>query len=150
MSQKSNPVLAVATIFVFFLGWQAYQAYQIVTRVSDIERAEFRVLYAGARDRLDAFSGCRFAVGKPIDPARLDVQIELQKKFSALRSNISDSRFSSDQKLLDLEIQLKNRNPQTEMDDEAVRCARLSPFASAEKKEVSASISDVENFLEKY
>ena len=147
MSQKSNPVWAVATIAVFFLGWPAYQ---MVTRVSDIERAEFRVLYAGARDRLDAFSGCRFAVGKSTDPARLDVQIELQKKFSALRSNISDSRFSSDQKLLDLEIQLKNQNPQTEMEDETVRCARLSPFASAEKKEVSASISDVENFLEKY
>lgn len=147
MSQKSNPVWTVAIIAVFFLGWPAYQ---IVTRVSDIERAEFRVLYAGARDRLDAFSGCRLAVGKPTDPARLDVQIELQKKFSALRSNISDSRFSSDQKLLDLEIQLKNQNPQTEMEDETVRCARLSPFASAEKKEVSASISDVENFLEKY
>jgi hypothetical protein len=147
VSQKSNLVWAFPIIAAFFLGWQAYQ---IFTRVSDIERAEFRVLYAGARDRLDAFSRCQFAVGKPIDAERLDVQIELQKKFSALRSKISDSRFSSDQKLLDLEIQLKNQNPQTEMEDDAVRCTRLSPFASADKKEVSASLSDVENFLEKY
>lgn len=147
MSRKSNFAWTFAIIAAYFVGSSAYRNF---TRVSDIERAEFRVLYAGARDRLDAYSGCRLAVGKLADPARLDVQIELQKKFSALRSKISDSRFSSDQKLLDLEIQLKNRNPQTEMEDDAVKCMRLSPFASADKKEVSASLSDVENFLEKY
>ncbi len=147
MSQKSDPNRAAWIISAIFIGWLTYQYF---TGVSDIKRAEFRVLYAGARDRLDAFSRCRFTVGKPIEPARLEAQIEFQQKFSVLRNRISGSRFSSDQKLLDLEIQLKDQNPQTDREDDAARCKRLSPFASTGKPELGVALSDVENFLEKY
>ncbi len=116
----------------------------------NIKRAEFRILYSDARNKLDAFSRCRNVVGRPAVKAQNDAQIELQKKFSRLQENAASSRFSDDQQLVDLEIQLKDRNPQSEIEDNAVRCARLSAFASTDKADVANALQRAELFLDKY
>ena len=144
MSEKFRSGLIMILIVAGYLSWQAYNS---STRVRDIERAEFRVLYSSARDRLDAFSLCRSAVDAR---ARAGAQIKLQQDFATLKETISDSRFSSDQKLLDREIQLKDQNQKTGMEDQTVRCARLSTFADAEKQDIVDATSRVEQFLEKH
>lgn len=118
--------------------------------MSNIERAEFRILYSDARNKLDSFSRCRNVVGRPAVKLQTDAQIELQKKFANLQQNAANGRFSNDQQLLDLEIQLKDHNPQTEMEDNTVRCARLSAFALSDKADVANALDRAEAFIDKY
>jgi hypothetical protein len=129
------------------ISWSAYNR---LTAVPNIERAEFRVLYSDARDKLDAFSRCRDVVGRPAVKVQNEAQIELQKNFAALQKTASESRFSKDRESVDLEIQLKDRNPDTKMEDHAVRCVRLSRFSLVDKIEVARSLDRTKKFLEKY
>lgn len=129
------------------ISWSAYNK---LTAVPDIERAEFRVLYSDARDKLDAFSRCRSLLGRPAVKVQNEAQIELQKKFARLQEGAAGSRLSKDREAVDLEIQLKDRNPDTEMEDGTVRCARLSRFALADKNDVAAALDRTEKFLEQY
>lgn len=79
-----------------------------------------------------------------------EAQIELQKKFAKLQENASGSRLFKDREAVDLEIQLKDRNPDTKMEDGAIRCDRLSRFALADKDDVAAALDRTEKFLEQY
>ena len=52
--------------------------------------------------------------------------------------------------MVDLEIQLKDRNAYTEMEDDAVRCTHLSRFALVDKTDVAGELDRTAKFLEKY
>ncbi len=147
MSEKFRFRLFMMLFVVGFLTWQLFNN---LTRVSDIERAEFRVLYSNARDKLSAFSQCRYLVGRAAVTPQIEAQIDLQKQFAVLQKDASESRFAKDQELVDLDIQLKDRNPDTKMEDAAVRCTRLSHFAQVDKMDVAGELDRITKFLEKY
>lgn len=147
MKILASSALTAVVLGTVFMSWSAYNR---LIAVPNIERAEFRALYSEARDKLDAFSCCRDVLGRPAVKAQNEAQIEIQKKFAMLQQSASKSPFSNDQQLVDLEIQIKDRNPDTKMEDQAVRCARLSRFAETDKADVAGALDRTEKFLENY
>ncbi len=134
-------------IVVAFAGWQFYNLTQ---RVSGMERAEFRVAYTDSRNSLDAYSKCQSSSDVEESGKTTEIQIELQKQFAALREMISDSPFALDQNGIDLEMQVRDQNPQSKMEDNTVRCSRLSPLGLLKQDDVKSSLSNLEKFVKKY
>ena len=145
MRGKASPVWTFVIITALFTGWQFYRN---ATRVSYIERAEFKVLYLSARNHLDAFSRCTSS-WSPNGSSRSAVNIPLQKQFVKLRDEISISPFEDDRKISDLEIQVSDRNPATEMEDNDIRCIRLSYLKKNDEAGVMKSFHDLQRFLVK-
>ena len=93
MTEKSRYRSSTMLLIIGFFTWKLIND---LRQVSDIEGAEFRVLYSNARDKLDAFSRCRNVVGIPAAEVQKEAQIELRKKFAVLQTVASESRLEKD------------------------------------------------------
>lgn len=134
-------------LFVAIASFLAWQKFGADDRLSDIERAEFKVSYSAARDRLDAYSRCP-ADRSLISRERNDKQVMLQKRFATLRDEIDATAFKNERQIADLEIQIRDRNPSTRMEDDTVRCERLAYLDKNEEAEIIGAIADVRRLLE--
>ncbi len=144
---KNSRIIWLVILITAFAGWQFYQTSQ---RASGIDRAEFRVLYSDLRQKLDSYSKCQSPLQIQISGKTRDEQIDLQRKFRELRNKVSDGRFAPDQLAVDLEIQVRDRNPVSRMEDDKVRCARLASLGVIKKDDVAGAYDRLDTFLKDY